>query len=366
MSFFNQDHKQGNGASGPDFAALVERAKSQPGAMEPMNALWGAVYQLPYWRFVARGEFPGVYPSVCFIDGQHWVMAFTDESALRAFVATQSGQVESDASQMLLEIERVGGMLSWLQTKGVHHIMFNYGLHAFHAPLVNIPAMYEHFNGRKLPDAAGTEFLKHLDEALAAAGDSPPPQSPPAAEAEQEMPVEPERTAAIPPGETEAEPARSAQLIELEQQRRMGMHDEGRRPASIEQAEARQRLSGLWVYRWQHSDYATFHHVKLDGDGNAQFRICGRDGTVENEYKDEPRCTWELSDDGHDVRVTLEHPESWVPDRYGDEYYPAETLTREFALFWSDDGKLQMLERNKPISEQLPLYTRIEPQQQQA
>ncbi len=162
MSFFNQDHKQGNGASGPDFAALVERAKSQPGAMEPMNALWGAVYQLPYWRFVARGAFPSAYPCVCFIDGQHWVMAFTDESALRAFVATQSGQVESDASQMLLEIERVGGMLSWLQTKGVHHIMFNYGLHAFHAPLVNIPAMYEHFNGRKLPGAK-VQALTMLD-----------------------------------------------------------------------------------------------------------------------------------------------------------------------------------------------------------
>jgi len=214
--------------------------------------------------------------------------------------------------------------------------MFNYGLHAFHAPLVNIPAMYEHFNGRKLPGAEGSDFIKRLDDVLAGA--------------------EREQTEAETVGQTNAPAATELSRMATEIP---AASDDETAPARLSAEEANGRLCGLWVSSENLSDYTAYHHLRLNENGSALFRFCGRGGVVSDKYEAEARSTWELTDDGQTVRVTVERPDRWNLYVYPPDFEDACTETKDFSLRQSSDGGLKMREETDGAPPQI--YHRVGP-----
>src|SRR5215212_8876787 len=58
------------------YDALARAARESGGGRAALDALWGAVYRLPSWLFLLRGD--NMIPITCEIDGRTSVMAFTD------------------------------------------------------------------------------------------------------------------------------------------------------------------------------------------------------------------------------------------------------------------------------------------------
>lgn len=128
---------------------LARAARDSRGSREAMDALWGAVYRLPSWLFLLRGD--NMIPIACNIDGRSSVMAFTDHPALQRFSKQQNYDTAGDYSPMLLTVESASEMLLGLRARGAEVILFNHGGDGFFLPLDNLPGLYHHFNRRELP-----------------------------------------------------------------------------------------------------------------------------------------------------------------------------------------------------------------------
>ncbi len=134
------------------FDALARTTRLSQGERVAMDALWGAVYCLPSWLFMIRGD--NMIPIACPIEGRMSVMAFTDQPAARRFFAHQRYGPGDDISIMLLEVEPASEMLLSLRARGAEFLQFNYPGEGFYMPLANLPAVYHYFNGRELPTAS--------------------------------------------------------------------------------------------------------------------------------------------------------------------------------------------------------------------
>ena len=89
-----------------DFDALSRKA-TQTNATEDLNRLFGAVFALPEWNFIARGELPDIYPYVAsnaaVADNQPMARAFTDADRLMRF-ARENNLTKPDGSCDFLTI----------------------------------------------------------------------------------------------------------------------------------------------------------------------------------------------------------------------------------------------------------------------
>jgi hypothetical protein len=131
------------------YDALSRAARESRGGRAELDALWSAVYRLPSWLFLVRGD--NVIPITCIIEGKHSVMAFTDHPALQRFSKLQNYDSAGDYSVMLLTVERASEMLLGLRSRGAEVLLFNHGGEGFSTPLDNLPGIYHYFNGRELP-----------------------------------------------------------------------------------------------------------------------------------------------------------------------------------------------------------------------
>ncbi|HEV7902880.1 MAG TPA: hypothetical protein VGO96_03475 [Pyrinomonadaceae bacterium] len=134
------------------YDALARAARESGGARTALDALWGAVYRLPSWLFLLRGD--NMIPISCVIDGRSSVMAFTDHPALQRFSQLQGYNSDDDYSAMLLTVENASEMLLGLRSRGAETLLFNHGGEGFSLPLENLPGLYHYFNGRELPSVA--------------------------------------------------------------------------------------------------------------------------------------------------------------------------------------------------------------------
>jgi hypothetical protein len=134
------------------YDALARTARESGGARGALDALWGAVYRLPSWLFLLRGD--NMIPISCVIEGRTSVMAFTDHPALQRFSKLQAYNSDDDYSAMLLTVENASEMLLGLRSRGAETLLFNHGGEGFSLPLENLPGLYHYFNGRELPCVA--------------------------------------------------------------------------------------------------------------------------------------------------------------------------------------------------------------------
>ena len=117
-----------------DFDALSRKATESGSAMDDMNALYGAVFALPQWHFIARGQFPDVRPYIAsnaqVADGQYMVRAFTDTDRLYRFsrennLLTLDTSDKETALILSLPTETIVDYLEGFIAQGVYGIWFN-------------------------------------------------------------------------------------------------------------------------------------------------------------------------------------------------------------------------------------------------
>ena len=131
-----------------DFDHLAAEAQ-QSQSQDAMAQLWGAVYALPAWNFVARGALPDVTPFVGVVDGKPMVLAFTDRARADAFARRQGfTDPDGNSSILSLSVQSVVELVPAYQAQGVFGILFNTGSHGFFAPLTNLSRMRRHFAER--------------------------------------------------------------------------------------------------------------------------------------------------------------------------------------------------------------------------
>jgi hypothetical protein len=102
---YGEDPKVKSAASAPvDFDALARKAR-QTGAAEDLKALSDAVFALPEWVFIARGEVPNLYPYSApnALDGLPMVATFTDVERAKRF-AGEYDLLEDDGTCVTLHI----------------------------------------------------------------------------------------------------------------------------------------------------------------------------------------------------------------------------------------------------------------------
>lgn len=134
-----------------DFDTLARAAFESNGAMEKLNALFGAAFALEKWHFVSRGEFPDVHPYVAsnanYADNQPMVRAFTDTERLMRF-ARESNLTSDYGSATMLSIptENIVDYLEGFMNHGVHGIWFNSDTQSegFFLPLKQLRPVQEH------------------------------------------------------------------------------------------------------------------------------------------------------------------------------------------------------------------------------
>jgi hypothetical protein len=117
-----------------DFDSLARKTMESDGAIEALNNLYGHVFALPKWHFIARGQFPDVSPYVAsnaqFAGGQYMVRAFTDTDRLLRF-AKENALMGTDAvggeEVLILSVptEKIVDYLEQFIPQGVHGIWFN-------------------------------------------------------------------------------------------------------------------------------------------------------------------------------------------------------------------------------------------------
>ena len=72
-----------------DFDDLATQSFAEDATVEDQNELWGHVFSLEEWYFIARGEAPNLYPFIGInkqvANGQPMIRAFTDQDRLFEF-----------------------------------------------------------------------------------------------------------------------------------------------------------------------------------------------------------------------------------------------------------------------------------------
>lgn len=136
---------------GPDFDQLSRTANAPDASLDDKGALYGAVFQLKDWWFIARGDLPDVHPYVAsnpsIVDSAPMIKAFTDARRLHAF-ARECGLTDPDGGvQMLsLPVKSILPTMAGYTDQGVTHIHFNAdrASDGFYAPLAQLPAIRQH------------------------------------------------------------------------------------------------------------------------------------------------------------------------------------------------------------------------------
>jgi len=113
-----------------DFDALAKKAMESNGGVAEMNSLYGHVFALPSWHFIARGTPPNVNPYVAsnasYAGGQQMVRAFTDTRRLLRFAqANALTDARGGAAVLTIPTVEVVSYLEQFIADGVEGIWFN-------------------------------------------------------------------------------------------------------------------------------------------------------------------------------------------------------------------------------------------------
>lgn len=139
-----------------DFDALSKSAFTT-NAGGDLDKLFGAVFALPEWLFIARGEMPNVNPYIAanaaVTDGQQMVRAFTDSRRLQRF-AKENNLTEVNGSCYILSVP-TSGIIEYLEqftAYGVHGVWFNSDTESegFFIPLKQLRPIKEHLAKSKI------------------------------------------------------------------------------------------------------------------------------------------------------------------------------------------------------------------------
>lgn len=134
-----------------DFDALARKVNETNSAVEDLNALFGAVFALPEWNFLMRGELPNVYPYVAsnaaIADNQPMVRAFTDSDRLMRF-ARENNLTEADGSAKILTMP-TASIVEYLESlvpAGAFGVWFNSDAQSegFYIPIRQLRPIKEH------------------------------------------------------------------------------------------------------------------------------------------------------------------------------------------------------------------------------
>ena len=141
-----------------DFDALARKANQSGGAREDLNKLFGAVFALDEWIFIARGELPNISPYIAaradYQNGQQMIRAFTDSARLLRF-AKENNLTNPDGGAEMLGTP-TKGVVEYLEQfigNGVDGVWFNSDAESdgFSIPLKQLRPIKEHL--AKLPSA---------------------------------------------------------------------------------------------------------------------------------------------------------------------------------------------------------------------
>lgn len=152
-------------ANDVNFDLLTQKTVASNGALEDLNALYGAAFALPEWHFIARGRFPNIHPYIAanagYAGGQNMVRAFTDTARLMRF-ARENELTAPGGTCDSLSIP-TGGIVEYLEgfiADGVDGIWFNSDSESdgFFVPLKQLRPIKAHLEklGMLKPAANGT------------------------------------------------------------------------------------------------------------------------------------------------------------------------------------------------------------------
>ncbi len=134
-----------------NFDELNRKTIESNGAMEDLSNLYGAVFALEKWEFIARGESPHVNPFIAsqpdVADNQPMVRAFTDGERLRRF-ANENKLLREDGLIPVLTMP-TKGIVEYLEqfiADGAYGIWFNSDTasEGFFVPLTQLRPIKEH------------------------------------------------------------------------------------------------------------------------------------------------------------------------------------------------------------------------------
>lgn len=136
-----------------DFDQLARAAVDANGAIDAMNALWGAAFSLESWLFIARGTAPDLHPYIAtnagLADGKAMVKAFTDSAKLDRF-ARENGLTDAAGNVAFLAIPTASavGYVEQLAPHGVWGLHFNadLGSDGFFMPLTGLAGIKRHLD----------------------------------------------------------------------------------------------------------------------------------------------------------------------------------------------------------------------------
>ena len=148
-----------------DFDLLSRRTMESNVDLAIFSNLFGHVFALPEWHFIARGEFPDINPYVAsnaaIADGKYMIRAFTDTARLDRF-AEENQLKDADGNVLILSIP-TANIIPYLEGSiehGVYGIWFNSDTQSegFFTPLTQlrvIKAHLEKVNWKASSDEAG-------------------------------------------------------------------------------------------------------------------------------------------------------------------------------------------------------------------
>lgn len=126
---------------------LAEVVRTAGADVQAQSALWGAVFALEKWWFIARGTMPDVSPVVASVDGVPSLLAFTEGSRARE-CALQMGFSEEEAGQVLaIPPQSVLETVDHLVAQGVQRLVIDQGVTGFFAPLTQLRAIHDFIGG---------------------------------------------------------------------------------------------------------------------------------------------------------------------------------------------------------------------------
>ena len=136
-----------------DFDKLSAEAFSPGAGIPQLNELWGNVFSLSAWNFIARGPIDRPHPyiasrsDVC--NGQDMIRAFTDDQKLTAF-GRENNLMEADQSVRILSIP-TKDIIPWLEgfsQYGIFGIWFNSDKAStgFYSPITQLRPVKNHLD----------------------------------------------------------------------------------------------------------------------------------------------------------------------------------------------------------------------------
>ena len=138
-----------------DFDSFARQVMRADRTIADLDQLYGHVFALPQWHFVARGQFPNVHPyiasNVQVAEGLYMLRAFTDTDRLLRFA--QENQLADGESALILSLptDTIVDYLEQFIPQGVHGVWFNSDTKSdgFFAPLSQLRPIQEHLKASR-------------------------------------------------------------------------------------------------------------------------------------------------------------------------------------------------------------------------